>query len=533
MSSSMNRSRPLGALLLLSALAGCTSAPRPTGPAPAAPPSGAATRAPGALPPVPARTGALAIDVVYPTEGQTLAVRDSNFIFGNVGTGQATVTIDGAPVEVAPNGAFLAFLPVPADGRYDVQASAGGQSAQAVRTVRFPGSGGGGAPTPPRDTADRPPPPSPSAPRVAVAASTRADRTTVGTAVPGSGTPYAWFFPSGTRLALDGQQGGQYRVRLTDELTVWVDTAEVDLLAAGTTPPRGFVNVVTAIPEANHVDIRVGTSERLPFLVEGREHGLVINVYGAETRTNILQYGRTDPLIRRMDWEQVSDDLYRVTVDLGEPLWGFVPFFDERGNLVVRVNRTPNIDPANPLRGIRIAVDPGHPPGGAIGPTRLTEAEATLAVSKRLIPLLQARGAQVIEIRSDMTPSDVNERVRMSTAADADLFVSIHFDAFGDGTNPFRNYGTHVLFNQPQSVEFARAMQPELLQAFGLPDLGIRKQDVAVIRNPGMPAILTETMFMMFPQQEAALRNPEALQRLAEAHVRGIESFLRSRAPAR
>jgi N-acetylmuramoyl-L-alanine amidase len=70
----------------------------------------------------------------------------------------------------------------------------------------------------------------------------------------------------------------------------------------------------------------------------------------------------------------------------------------------------------------------------------------------------------------------------------------------------------------------------ELLLTFGLPDLGVREQDVAVIRVPAMPSILSETMFMMFPQQEAALRDPAALQRLAEAHVRGIESFLRARA---
>jgi N-acetylmuramoyl-L-alanine amidase len=379
----------------------------------------------------------------------------------------------------------------------------------------------------------RTPPPTPDAPRVAVAASQRADRTTVGTAVPGSGTPYNWFFPTSTRLTLVGQQGSQYRVRLTDDLSVWVDTAEVDLLPAGTASPSGYVNVVTAIPQTDYVDIRLGTSDRFPFQVEGRERGVVITVYGAETRTNILQYGRTDPLIQRMDWEQVSDDLYRVTVDLSEPLWGFQPSWDDRGNLIVRINRAPRIDPANPLRGIHIAVDAGHPPGGAIGPTRLTEAEATLAVAKRLIPLLRAAGAQVTEIRPDMSPIDVNERVRMTTAANPDLFVSIHFDAFGDGTNPYRNYGSHVLFNQPQSVELARAVQPELLQTFGLPDLGIRRQDVAVIRNPAMPAILTETMFMMFPEQEAALRNPESLQRIAEGHVRGIEAFLRSRATAR
>ncbi|MBW3630146.1 MAG: hypothetical protein KY464_12710, partial [Gemmatimonadetes bacterium] len=111
--------RPALALLLLSGIAACApAAPPPAAPGPT---PGAVARRPGALPPVPPRSGPLVIDVVYPTEGQTMAVRDSNFIFGNVGTGQATVTIDGARVDVAPNGAFLAFLPVPSDGRYDVQ----------------------------------------------------------------------------------------------------------------------------------------------------------------------------------------------------------------------------------------------------------------------------------------------------------------------------------------------------------------------------------------------------------------------------
>ena len=35
-----------------------------------------------------------------------------------MGSGRATLMINGAPVDVAPNGAFLAFLPVPQDGRY-------------------------------------------------------------------------------------------------------------------------------------------------------------------------------------------------------------------------------------------------------------------------------------------------------------------------------------------------------------------------------------------------------------------------------
>ncbi|HLL45525.1 MAG TPA: hypothetical protein VK399_02405, partial [Longimicrobiaceae bacterium] len=57
------------------ALAAC--APR-TAPAPAP----AAETVGGGLPAVPARTGALALDVVYPGEGQALTAADSNFIFG-------------------------------------------------------------------------------------------------------------------------------------------------------------------------------------------------------------------------------------------------------------------------------------------------------------------------------------------------------------------------------------------------------------------------------------------------------------------
>jgi N-acetylmuramoyl-L-alanine amidase len=38
---------------------------------------------------------------------------------------------------------------------------------------------------------------------------------------------------------------------------------------------------------------------------------------------------------------------------------------------------------------------------------------------------------------------------------------------------------------------------------------------------------------MMFPEQEAALRNPAFLDRIARAHLRGMESFVRERASLR
>src|SRR5687768_256588 len=99
--------------------------------APPAVPGAAVTEAPR-LPQIPPANGELRIDVVYPPEGATIATADSTFIFGNVGRGGGTLTINGVPVELAPNGAWLAFLPVPTNGIYQLSATSGGQTVTAT-----------------------------------------------------------------------------------------------------------------------------------------------------------------------------------------------------------------------------------------------------------------------------------------------------------------------------------------------------------------------------------------------------------------
>src|SRR4029077_20841779 len=92
------------------------------------------------LPAVPLVDGPLAPKVVFPEPNQRITVRDSNFIFGAVGSGKATLTINGAAVPVAPNGTFLAYLPVPppAAPRYELVARTATDSARLVVPVRVP-----------------------------------------------------------------------------------------------------------------------------------------------------------------------------------------------------------------------------------------------------------------------------------------------------------------------------------------------------------------------------------------------------------
>jgi len=92
------RVRAVTPALVLAAAAACAGA-RATGRAP-----GAADPGVG-LPPVPAADGPLDVRVVSPSPNQTVP-RDSTFVFGSVGSGRATLTVNGAPVQVAPNGAW-------------------------------------------------------------------------------------------------------------------------------------------------------------------------------------------------------------------------------------------------------------------------------------------------------------------------------------------------------------------------------------------------------------------------------------------
>ena len=101
------------------------------------------------LPPVPPVAGPISMYVEYPDSLQSVAVSDSNFVFGTIGTGDATLIIDGEFMNVEPNGAFLAWLPVPAAIRgdtaeYHLVARRGAEVDSLVHPIRVPTDAGSG-----------------------------------------------------------------------------------------------------------------------------------------------------------------------------------------------------------------------------------------------------------------------------------------------------------------------------------------------------------------------------------------------------
>jgi N-acetylmuramoyl-L-alanine amidase len=488
-----------------------------------------------ALPAIPAANGLLAINVIHPTQGQARPGADSTFVYGSVGTGQGALEINGTPVPVAPNGAFIAYLPMPQDGTWRLRAQAGGQETTATRSYATPstggGGGGGGAPS-----------------ANAVYATARLGTVTGGADTLASGsdaiyarpTPtgtYRWFFPRGARLAVAERRGEQYRVRLDAGTEAWIDASALSLTDTTAPPPApGPVNSSVS-QTADGLDVRIRAGGR-PFLVETSDSGAVVTVYGATggTMASAAPFGGW---YRMMGQRQVGS-ASEFALSLAGGAWGYKAWYEGNGDLVVRVRRPPAIDPANPLRGRRIVIDPGHPPAGATGPTGLYEGDANLAIALPLVEKLRAAGAEVILTRtgregmvsSTNSSQELRARVQLAVSRNAEMLISVHNNAFGEGANPFRAHGTSVYWFHPFAQSLAQALDREIVGLTRIPDIGARRDNLALARPTWLPAVLTESLFMPIPEQEAALRDPAFLDRLAEAHVRGITAWLRERAAA-
>lgn len=339
---------------------------------------------------------------------------------------------------------------------------------------------------------------------------------------------YKWALLPGTQLEVTGAQGDFTRVRLDAQLEGWVATADVVPLPTGAPALRRVSGGLRVVPDSAWVDVRIPTGERPAFLVEPDADRLVVTFYDTRFSPSISPMLGTDPLVRQLAWDPVATDRVRLEVRLSAPVFGWLAVWDEsRRALVLRVRRVPPVHASQPLRGLVLAVDAGHPPGGATGPTGLTEAAAVLPVAQRLQRLLEARGATVVMTRTDATAVPLTDRPVITRRANAHAFLSVHLNAFGDGTNPFENHGTSTLFFHQPSEPLARAVQQRLMPAIGQRDIGIHYQNLAIARPTWYPSMLAEGLFLMFPDQEAAMRSPEWQERYARAIADGAEDYFR------
>ncbi len=223
-------------------------------------------------------------------------------------------------------------------------------------------------------------------------------------------------------------------------------------------------------------------------------------------------------------------------------------------------------------RDVVIMIDPGHggPDVGAIGSAGTYEANITLAVSRELKRQIdKTPGMRAVLTREGDYYVALEDRYHRAREVKADLFVSVHADAFSSADA--RGSSVWMLSPRGATSEAARFLadrennsdvvggvkldkrkdntlaavlldlsQGATLEASGvvaqqvlraLAKLGpthrgyVEKANFVVLRSPDVPSILVETAFITNPVEEKRLNSAEQREQLATAILSGVRNY--------
>ncbi|GED30461.1 N-acetylmuramoyl-L-alanine amidase family protein [Brevibacillus centrosporus] len=224
------------------------------------------------------------------------------------------------------------------------------------------------------------------------------------------------------------------------------------------------------------------------------------------------------PLIASVRYSQYSQspDTVRVVIELNQKSQYNVTYTDD--GLEVKLTAKPQ------KTGFLIVVDAGHggKDPGSLGTYGNHEKDYTLSVSNKVVELLkQYKEFQVVPVRTTDVFYELSERVAIANEQNADLFLSIHANAFPKPTAG----GTETFYYNANSKTFAQVVHKHLQGATGFTDRGYKASGYYVIKNTKMPAVLTETGFLSNPTENAKLTNPAFQDKIAQALVAAIREY--------
>ncbi len=398
----------------------------------------------------------------------------------------------------------------------------------------------------------------------------------------------------------------------------------VSPLAWGKRAAPQFV-AVRIWPANAYTRITLEASQRLDYkyFTIDNPRRLVIDIRGV-TLNNVLQglggkVQSSDPYISGIRAGQNTPDTVRVVIDLktavNPQVFALNPVSNFRHRLVVDLYPQSSSDARDPLmalledysqgkisssgtgadtppvseppsasggrgggkRQVVVMLDPGHggEDPGAIGPSGLREKDVVLSIAREMKKRLDALGYRTYLTRNADIFIPLGVRVARARRQKADVFISIHADAF---TNPSaRGTGVYALSTKGATSSAARFLaqtqnNADLIggvKTVGIPsvdsaimdmtqtvtnrdslslgqrvltELGklnklhkgnVDRANFAVLRAPDIPSILVETAFISNPEEERLLGSTSFRQKCAQAMCDGVQQYVNNAVLAR
>ncbi len=210
--------------------------------------------------------------------------------------------------------------------------------------------------------------------------------------------------------------------------------------------------------------------EHLPYKswMEIEPSKIMVDIYGVQSNTNWITQLQSVKEIKNVYYNQVEDDVVRVTIELKHAQhWGYSLSYVGK-NLVLRVKRQPAI---LDLKKMVIAIDAGH--GGNNSGTdgikrKTSEKEYTLLYAKSLEKNLKKLGVKkVIMTRNADTSFDIKDRILFLQEQNPDFLISLHFNSSANElVSGVSTYYKHIGF-RPLSQALLKRMLELKLSEFG------------------------------------------------------------------
>lgn len=288
--------------------------------------------------------------------------------------------------------------------------------------------------------------------------------------------------------------------------------------------------------------------------------------------------------------EQNQGQVITILLSPNEPLPAINPEPDDLTQLQPKLAiaampmKTPAITPkpmpvainSSQSRLVNIVIDPGHggKDSGAIGANGLQEKNVVLAISQRLVALLN----QEPGIRAQLTRKgdyfiSLRERLRLARAYKADFFMAIHADAFNNDTangasvfalsqhgatseaarwlaerenvsefaglafktTDYQLKSVLLDMSQTATTQDSLALGKNLLQRLRtittLHANRVEQAGFVVLKSPDTPSVLVETGFISNQREAAQLANPDYQDLMAKTLMQGIKSYCQQNPP--
>ncbi|MGP3788152.1 N-acetylmuramoyl-L-alanine amidase [Paenibacillus sp. 1A_MP2] len=130
---------------------------------------------------------------------------------------------------------------------------------------------------------------------------------------------------------------------------------------------------------------------------------------------------------------------------------------------------------------------------------------------------------QVLLTRSTDVFLELKERTNKANAAGADILVSIHCNA-GGGKGGFESF--RYTSASKESIKLQDALHKAIMAKLGGIDRGQKAQNLHMVRESKMPAVLTENLFVDVAADADRLKQASVIDAIIEGHVQGIATYL-------